>query len=313
MAHLLKTWLMTPMVWLAGAVMFFAMSIALGYHHDQQIADQKMARPRGPAPLVSIQNFDSAAHSNLSGEVRLIAEVNFENIYEVEFGPLENRETAILIPLYPVSDAGWMAVRREIEGKTSACPVLRQDVSREKVTPVGAIFSRAPHAITSSEHLDHLVSRRIGAGTTGSVVEISGVEMPGFTENPTIVPVRGPFPIEMAAAPVIVETTGLAAAAVDNVPGGHAEERQTLTRVGIIFLLLAALFAVRPSPKERRHRVKGYSADQSAERTAKSHKNFQPIRTQDEIFHAEDLEAAQQARRRREAVFQGLMAFRSRR
>lgn len=311
-ARFLKSWLMTPSVWLAAALMLFAAAIALGYHQDQQIAVEKMAKPRGPAPLVTIQNFDSAAHSNLAGEVRLIAEVNFSNIYEIEFGPLDKREAAILIPLYPVSDAGWMAVRREVEGKTSPRPVLREDVNQDHVVPVGAILSRAPAAISSVLYLDHLVSRRIGAGTSGSVVEISGVEIQGFTENPTIVPMRGPFPIEMSAMPVIVEPTGFAAPLAAHDPAIHGEERELLTRVGIVFLLLAALFAVRPAPKAKRRRHTPRPAEAPAE-TKAMHRTFQPIRTQDEIFDAEDAEAAAEVRRRREATLLGVMAFKSRR
>ena len=309
MAQVLKKCLFTPASWLTAAMMLFSISIALGYYKDQQVAVQALAKPRGPAPLVFVQDFDLNEHTNLAGEVRLIAEVDFGRVLGNDLEDPQKRGSASLIPLYRVSAVGQKAVSRESSGDKKVRPVLRVDRELGSAVPLGAIVSRFPRAVASNLDLDRFIAGRIGAGLYGTVVEVSGVMRSDLSLDTTFRPTTW----QGAAAKDIVIVERFETERMLGL-GAPDETRLILTRLGLVLLLIAALLAVRPQTAlivrdgTRRKPSKPRTVPE-----ANLHCRFQPLATQDEIYEAEELEATRAADRRHHSGLILNVPFRSRR
>ncbi len=288
MAKNLTSWVSAPGAWLSLAGMLFTAAVLVGYHNDQIIADRVLSQRQGPVPLVAIQNFDATRHSNMTSEVRLLAEVDFGQVIGVNLGTTDKPDHAAVIPLYPLSDAGAAAVQREASAHITHRPIARAAVNRAPALPIGAVLSNVPIAAANNLDLERLMARRIGGGLHGMVVEISGVARPDHPGGNILSQVLYGSRGTEGFVPVVVEPFQLDRAAF---PSAESDGwvQTLLMKFGLVTFLTAVMLAVRPPELQRPRRQFVRVVSTAASLQLSHHTQFQRIATQDELYDAEEL------------------------
>lgn len=304
--QVLQKVVLSPHLWLAAAATSIAGSFVVDYIDAQRTADRALALRQGPPPATEIQGFEATRHVGPAREVLVQAEADLGDPIVVSLGPEGDRQTAVIYPLFPVSDRGREAIARRLadDGTLGSIrPAPRPDpasLTSARPEALGIILHWAD--IPAGERaIDQtsLVARSFGPGSHGSAVEINGERV---APGDMALVVKG----AMAARDLGIAANFLAVspyvdgrlAALSPPPSSGLQ--RSLFWGGIVLGLGAMLLSVRGSdvfaPKTPAPRPPGeQDRRMSPGRTAKAQSRFQTIPTQDEIY------AAAQAREAREA------------
>lgn len=161
------------------AALAIAGGLVLDYVEAQRIADRALALRKGPPPVALIQEFEDAVHQGLAREVRLRAETRLGEPIIVTLGPEDAPQTAVVLPLFPVSEIGISALgaRARFGDKLQAVrPLPRPEDSAPRPNVVGYLLHWTDSA--SFDPAD-MISARLGSGSVGSIVEINGERISG--------------------------------------------------------------------------------------------------------------------------------------
>jgi hypothetical protein len=289
---------LSPHLWLGAAAISIAASFVVDYVDAQRSADRALALRQGPPPVAELQAFDPARNLGPAREVLIRAEANLADPIVVTLGPAGDQRTAVIYPLFPVSERGQELIARRMaaggnEGPGAVRPLARP--ARE------AEASRAPQALgvilhwtddTRAAEIDpaSLVARVFGPGSHGSVVEVNGERV---APGDMALVVKG----AMAAISLVIADDFLAVAPyVDGrvtalSPPPSSGLQRALFWGGMTLGLGAALLSVRmvdlfgpraDSPKRPGQQDRRVSPGS----TPKARSRFQTIPTQDELYAA---------------------------
>ncbi|MGI1662528.1 hypothetical protein ACRDNQ_09810 [Palleronia sp. KMU-117] len=323
--QVLQKVVLSPHLWLAAAAISIAGSFVVDYIDAQRTADRALALRQGPPPVAEIQGFEPARHVGPAREVLLRAEADLGDPIVVTLGPEDSRQTAVIYPLFPVSDRGREAIARRLadDGTLGSMrPAPRPDpesLTRTRSEALGIILHWADLP-TPEGDIDpaSLVARSFGPGSHGSAVEINGERV---APGDMALVVKG----AMAARNLAIANDFIAVSPyVDGRLTALAQPpssglQRTLFWGGIVLGLGAMLLSVRSAdvfaPRTPAPRPPGeQDRRMSPGRTAKAQSRFQTIPTQDEIY------AAAQARDARETepgptrkILESVERFRTRR
>jgi hypothetical protein len=294
---------LSPHLWLGAAAISIAASFVVDYVDAQRTADRALALRQGPPPLAALQEFDPARHVGPAREVLILAEADLGDPIVVQLGPGGDRQTAVIHPLFPVSERGRSIITRraavsatgraEEAGLAAIRPSPRPDpeaVRADPPTALGVILHWVDDADAADVDPAALVARSFGPGTYGSVVEVNGERV---APGDMALVVKG----AMAAINLSIAQDFLAIApfaegrdAALSPPPSSGLQRALLwggMTLGLGALLLSVrtveVFAPRTDmpkrPGQQDRRV-------STGNTPKARSRFQTIPTQDEIYAA---------------------------
>ncbi|NRA99504.1 MAG: hypothetical protein HRU32_06735 [Rhodobacteraceae bacterium] len=174
----LKSFFLTPHVWLAAAAISVAGSFVVDYVEAQKVADRALALRQGPPPSVALQNFRPLRDVGPAREVRVWAEAQLSNPVVVNLGSADAPQRAIMIPLYPLSDLGAERIQRMlVDGQDGGVtrPTPRPMPSEIETTVAqGMLVHLTEKQIGPDDDVTALINRQLGRGQYGQVVEVNG-------------------------------------------------------------------------------------------------------------------------------------------
>lgn len=197
-ASFLLKWLqnmaLTSRMWLSAGVFCFGMSIVLGYHQDQLVAHNAMAKKIGMPPTVLIQDFNQSRHSNILNEVQLLGEAALPQIITTNIGTETAPNWVQLLPLYPVgaeslpfankffADASKGPRRPMPRAASKALSERAWNIRPLEDKPMGMILIESGVSIEEA-----VLYRRVGQGANGPLVAITGslLASPRFHQKAT--------------------------------------------------------------------------------------------------------------------------------
>ena len=309
--HIVKA----PQFWMSVGGLFVAGSLLVGYHNAQMTADRVMALKSAPPGAVVVQDFKSDEHSNASGEMHLIAEANLNTPLVIQTGRANARGRAMLLPIFPVSDAGRRLLEpvedtmedraSSVSGPNTPPPVRPKPRNREVSSladALGFLYYPLPLYSEIDYRAEDLVTRRLGPGLNGTVVVIHGAEL--IDDSSALVGlsmiVKGALIAkgrDVTQDMLIIEPF-VGTRAVIAVPPFYRQLQNSLFLAGLIIAAIAAYVSVRPSrPMQPRRSSRIVDPVMMYTRASKS--TFQPIATQDEIYTEDEMEEERQQQRPR--------------
>ena len=304
---LFKRIVLSPQLWFAAAAMSVAGSFVVDYIDAQRTADRALALRQGPPPVAYLQNFEPTLHVGPAREVVIRAEANLADPVIVSLGPEGEAQTAIIFPLFPVSDLGMSSIRAAVEDAGTLAATRPIPRPTEDVEPPEAMGVVLHWTDQTDVDVSSVIARRFGGGAYGSVVEVNGERV---SPGDMALVVKG----AMAAKNMTIAEGFLAVAPFENgrvmalSPPPSSGLQRGLFWGGVALALGGVMVSMRgvdltpdrePSPK----RPGQQDTRLSPGSTAKARTRFQSIPTQDELY------AASQARRAREAEVQRKRSF----
>lgn len=295
---------LSPHLWLGAAAISIAASFVVDYVDAQRTADRALALRQGPPPVADLQTFDPARNVGPAREVLILAEANLADPIVVTLGPAGDQQTAVIFPLFPVSDRGRdMIVRAAAmagaEGLAAIRPVPRPSRDEtDAATPqaLGVLLHWTDATTAARVDPGSLVARSFGPGSHGSVVEVNGERV--FPGDMALV-VKG----AMAAIDLDIADDFLAVSPFVNgrlaalAPPPSSGLQRALFWGGMTLGLGAVLLSVRiidvfgprvDSPKRPGQQDRRVSPGS----TPKARTRFQTIPTQDELYAAAQTQQA---------------------
>lgn len=286
----MKSWivksLISPRLWLGLGALCMIGTFAVGYHQAQKAAEQVLALRSDPAPAVLLQDYGHDRH--VTREVRVYAEVDPGAPVSVDFiGEDGAEESAVIYPLYPVSDIGYgVLARTPTMADAPQRPAERPGADGKKV----ALGFLVRHVASGGrdEQVAGAFGEGLGNGQFGRVMEITGMAVaPGnlsYVAQGAVAAMGG----TLSAQPLAVRPfTRSRMEAVD--AAAHSALAGGLTTAAIFCGLAAVALSIRHHVTMPRRRV--VSRPRPDSRPVSTHRVFAPIATQDEIALA-DAEAA---------------------
>ena len=155
-----------PQIWLTIGVVLIALSLVVGYHQDQRLADVTLAKKVDLPSPVAIQAFSQDKHTNMLGEFQLLTEVNLGDAGIHRIGDGDMQEAYLLVPAYPLSEGGQRQASTQLR-ETAGAPAARQSPVAILVYDISA-NSRAPVTF------DNIGLQSLGSGHDGDVVLLAG-------------------------------------------------------------------------------------------------------------------------------------------
>jgi len=294
-------------------VVLLVSAMGLTYHNDQTRADRVLATKVDLPDPVIIQDFDRGAHSNLLGELQVLAETDFDRSVIRQFADGAARDSYLMVPVHPVSRGG-MQRARQISDENAEAP--HRPVSRSAAvasdTPIAVLIYDVTETIPRSRDAGAFGLRQIGRGFTGDLVLISGVVFSGalWAEGTTHAEVeaaaREVFGLpEGSAIPLVSPYVALR-----SVPGGTdmTEARNFLASLATVAMLFGASLIVRNLSKRPVLLKMRGARKPRPNASGQSEGFFDPLLPQDEIQKSDE-----EHRATSQLPFRALSRLRSRR
>lgn len=308
MLHRLKQTLAHSHLWLFAGGLLIAASLVLGYHEAQVTADRTMALRQGPPPTAAIQSFDPERHRGMAGEVNVVAEIDPAGGMVTQYGPDGSGKSAVIYPLYSLSQAGLKRLTDQIAGAGHAQPVDTPAAAPPQATgPVLGVLVQPIEAGIPAFDIADLLSRiSIGPGNHGTAIILNGELRSSRDLVPAIdaaLAARGQSPLGEKALLILPFPQGRVAALSAPAP---SDLRRILFWSGLGLVVIAAAISVRPRvPEEAAQFVTEPLPLQSLPT-----RRFAPISTQDDLTPAA---GARQGGGGRDVAAMSRRAFRNRR
>lgn len=286
-------WIVVPRFWMTLGVVLLVSAMVLTYHNDQTRADRVLATKVDLPDPVIIQEFDRAAHSNLLGELQLLAETDFDRSVVRQFGEGAARESYLMVPVHPVSRGG---MQRAIRLASGVFEVTHRPVARPSAempgAPIAVLIYDVTGANSRARNAEAFGLTKIGRGFTGDLVIISGVVFSralwseGTTKAQVETAAREVFALpENVAIPLISPYVALRSA-----PGGTdmTEARNVLASMATIAILFgASLIARNLAKRPTLLKITGVRTPRPSA-SGRSEAFFDPLLPQDEIQGSDD-------------------------
>jgi hypothetical protein len=294
-----KRIVLSPQLWLAAAALSVAGSLVVDYIDAQRTADRALALRQGPPPVALLQEYEPSVHVGPAREVVIRAETDLADPVIVSLGPEGATQTAVIFPLFPVSDVGLSSIRASIEGAGTLGAI------RPVPRPTGATI--APQALgvvlywadSPDVDINDLIARRFGAGRNGSVIEVNGERVAPGDMALVVKGAMAAQDMEIADGFLAVSPFRNGRIAALSPPPSSGLQRGlfwggvTLALGGLIVSMRSVDQGPRLAPNPKRPGEQDTRVSPGS--TAKARSRFQSIPTQDEIY------ATAQARKAREA------------
>jgi len=313
----LKRLVFSAKSWAVAAVAAIGASFLASYIDAQSNADRALALRQGPPPAALIQDFDARIHQGPARELRLRAEAPLSNPVTVALGPDGRGPTAVIVALFPVSDAGRRGLSARLSGSgglEDMRPVPRPVQDRRPPEALGILLHEAGAA--AEVDVTTLVGNRFGAGPNGSVVEVNGERIAAGEMALVIQGAMAARDIRLADDFLVIAPYAqgrTAALSAERSSGVQKVLMWSGVTLGLGALLVAVGGAGDPGRRIPAARpAASRDVRMSPGSTAKARSRFKPLPTQEEIYAAslaEDQEAP--AARSRSAWF-GTMRWRRR-
>lgn len=293
---------LSPQLWLGAAAILVVGSFVVDYVDAQRSADRALALRQGPPPVAELQDYEPARNLGPAREVLIRAEADLGDPIVVTLGPAGEERSAVIYPLFPVSERGRGMIARRTEGDgglASVRPVPRPDPEAARAAPpeaLGVILHWADAARAGSIDPGALVARRFGPGDHASVVEVNGERV---SPGDMALVVKG----AMAARNLTIAADFLAISPyVDGrtaalAPPPSSGFQRALFWGGVTLALGALLLSVRfvegAAPRADTPKRPGQQDRRvSPGSTPKARTRFQTIPTQDEIYATAQMQQA---------------------
>ena len=165
-----------PQIWLTIGAVMVALSLVVGYHQDQRLADATLAEKIDLPSPVAIQEFSQDEHTNMLAEFQLLAEVDIARAGIRTIGEGSMREAYIFIPAYPLSEGGRQIANLATPSLTAlpADPSGAEASGSKRAGPVAILVYDASANIRSPLTFNKIGLRSLGAGSVGEVVLLAG-------------------------------------------------------------------------------------------------------------------------------------------
>ena len=192
MLNRLRNIVFSPKPWLAAGVILFGASAVVRYHEDQMAANSVLAQKVGLPSEVFLQDFSPDLHTNVVGELQVMAEIDLEGAAYINVGSTDNPQMVGVVPLFAVSRLSQPfaeaflaesrgAARRPMPRPAASLMENASDATRilETQTLGVAVIDLAKGQ--SIHTLRSLGLSDLGEGLHGPLVRIVGVEIYGAT------------------------------------------------------------------------------------------------------------------------------------
>jgi len=276
------------------ACLLVSMGFVSRYVEVQSQADRSLALMQGPPEPVAIQDFSFDTNVGPADEVVVRAEADFSDPLIVTLRGSRPLRTAVIIPLYELSDEG--AERFENTASTSLFDRAFETSATptEQFNALGFIFHELPSGSRDLSDLDAVLSQEVGFGKIGSVIELTGQRA-----DP------GPFTLildgALAAKGQVLGDTYLAMtpytqpreAVLNANPMLSVDEG--LNRIAFVLLLIAAAMWLHPFWNREQDEMSDID-DVVPSSGPIDHPLFAPIASQDELHEEARKERAEQRR-----------------
>jgi len=186
----LRKLIVSPKPWLAAGVILFGSSAVLSYHEDQMAANSVLAQKVGLPSEVYLQDFSPDAHTNMVGELQVIAEIDVDGTAYINVGSADVPHMLAVVPLFAVSRLSQPFATKFLWDSRGA---MRRPMPRS-IAPLLADLSEATRLLEGQTLgvavIDLAEGQRIGSlrslglsvlgdGLRGPLVRIVGVEIDG--------------------------------------------------------------------------------------------------------------------------------------
>lgn len=299
----LKTIFLTPHVWLAAAAIAVAGSFAVDYVEAQKVADRALALRQGPPSSVALQNFSGFRDVGPAREVLVWAEARLDHPVVVNLGNETEPKSAIMIPLFPLSEKGATRIQRMlVDGSDEPVtrPVPRpMPTDFETTTAEGILVYQPQNQVTTFTDVDSLINQRLGAGQYGTVVQINGERIDPGDLSLVVKGVMAASDSSIADQYLAVEPYRYGRVVALAPPPSTGLQR-ALFWSGVTLALGAILLSVKTVDimpgKNGRNRADAPEVRMTPGQSEKARSRFQTLPTQDELYSAEAASAAEPPR-----------------
>ena len=299
-------WLTDPRSIFFVAAVFAALGLVGGYVEIHERADRELALRQGPPPKVALQEFAPVLHLGPADEVLIDAEAGFAQARVVVHPTDAGNRHALIVPLYPLSDAGKAIVEAGQDGNTALNAQVARRADAGPETPLALGFLVHPIASRSDAPEDAavLAEEVFGSGRHGTVMTVNG--RAGDTQGFGMMAVGAITAMEIDLSPHYLAIRPFAGGRVAML-SGRPTSNAYLIFVGaaLIFGILGVVSALRAA-REAEMIMQAFEDDDEdyepqyepktpAGMATGRHPKFAPIPTQEEIIEAAEVEPPAEA------------------
>ena len=284
--------------WLTCALICFGMSVLLGYHQYQVMAQQTLAEKLAFPPEVMLQDFNAQKHSNMLEEVRLVGEAALDRTITINIGAEDNPNWVQIVPFYPVGVESLIAAFQYLEN--SPIQAMRSETRQQLAASAWHIrgMQDSPMAmllIEAGMSIDEAVLHNfIGEGTHGPLVAISGSTVEARAMNAQAMKTFSAAGTEfMSDMPMVLPYPN--GQRVSGYVQDYSQLRNLFTRGFAIFAFIGLYCAFGLSPRFGKLRAER-PISQPIEPLAPMTNVFADIRTQEELSREEQFSRAPKRR-----------------